>query len=172
MSEEHFHAVADVYAVPKPRSSKFYQKDWPRKPLFNCQVAVDPSEGQTSVLRVKLEDRKNHSLIAVAPYDGQHGIISVPDSARHFVLIVRSPSMEAWLGIGFRDPSDSIDFSLAIQTFMRRRMSESRLSSPSWMARKAASLPAKKETLPPAPLITPPSTDSATSSEEEFGEFN
>lgn len=171
MSWEHFRAVADVFVVPKPNSAKFHQRDWPKKPIFNCIIAVDPSEGQTSILRVKMENRKDHSLIAVAPYDGQHGIISVSDSARHFVLVIRTPSMEAWLGIGFRDPSDSIDFSLAIQSFMRRRMFENRLSSPGLMARKAAN-PLPKKDLPTVPFITPPPTDSATFSEEEFREFH
>lgn len=122
MENNEFAAIADIFAVPKPKSSKYYKNEWSSKPLFSCIVCVNPNEGGTDVLSIRLRSLTDHSLIAVAPYDGQHGVNNVADSANHYVFVVRNPSMHAWLGVNFKNPADASEFSLAIQQFMKRRM--------------------------------------------------
>lgn len=145
MAKDGFKALADVWVPPKPRGSKYYKSEWTKK-LFACIVRVDPREtdADDQILNVRLEDCRTRELIANVPYDGSRGIISVNDSARHYVVTIRGPTCECFLGIEFRDPSDSIDFSLAIQSFMRRRMFSDRQGWPTWSTRKTANLRARR----------------------------
>lgn len=146
MAKDGFRAVADVWVVPRPKGSKYHKSEWTKR-LFSCIVRVDPHESDaegSNVLNVHLEDRKTHELIANAPYDGQRGITSVTDSARHYVITLQSRTLEAFVGIEFRDPADSIDFSLAIQSFMRHQMFADRHGWPSWSKRKTANMESRR----------------------------
>lgn len=175
-----FKAVANVYRVPPPSHRRSYAHDWDLKdPLFPCLVRVDPDAGSADEpLRVRLEDQ-NGDIIAVAPYDGMNGIAPVADSPRHYVLTISNGTLDAELGIGFANAEESVEFSLAIQKFMRRRMTEERLSSAKWSNRLVSKLDKSKdnEKGPPPVLEGPPQqlpqpTPSSSSEDEEFGEFH
>lgn len=122
--DHEFTAIVNIYAVPKPKHRNYYKKEWSSKPLFSCAVCVNPYEGGTDRLNIRLKSLTDGSVVATAPYDGQHGVHSVVDSAKHYVFVVRNSKMHAWLGVEFRDPTDSTLFSLTIQKFMQRRMLE------------------------------------------------
>lgn len=180
-----FTAVANVYRVPPPSHHRSYAHDWDlRDPLFSCLVRVDPDAGDADdPLRVRLEDQ-NGQIIAVAPYDGMNGIAPVADSPQHYVLIVSNGTLDAELGVGFVNAEDSVEFSLTIQKFMRRRMTEQRLGSGKWsqrlvnkldQAREKEKVDIQKKTPPPVlegPPERPQPTPSTSSEDEDFGEFH
>ncbi|KAH7726379.1 adaptin ear-binding coat-associated protein 1 [Aphelenchoides avenae] len=69
-------------------------------------------------LEIRLEDKNSGQLYAKAPIAEQSGVDfeSVSDSSRYFVIRLRNDNGQtAFVGVGFRDRSDSFDLNVAIQ---------------------------------------------------------
>lgn len=143
---ELFQAIVKVYPVPPSKNGRYYLRDWDVKhPLFSCFVVVDPDEGDPSEkLQIKLE-AGNGDIIATSFYNGETGVYPVADSPRHYVLVLSNKLLRAEVGVGFEESGDSIDFSLAIQKYMRRRLDEMRLGSTYWPNRLVNKMDANEE---------------------------
>lgn len=143
----------DVYAVPEPRYGRYLSKDWSlRWPLFRARLAI---EDGPNLLKAQIVDFDNGELIAEAPYNGQGGIRLCSDSSRHYVIIARKGEINAVLGIAFVDHNQSFDFSLALQSFARRKAAEQRMDS-SWSSRLVASRASSEASASLAPALAPP----------------
>jgi hypothetical protein len=69
-------------------------------------------------LEIRLEDKTTGALYAKAPVAELNGVDyeSVSDSSRYFVIRLRNDNGQtAFVGVGFRDRSDSFDLNVAIQ---------------------------------------------------------
>ncbi|KAK9367260.1 hypothetical protein V1509DRAFT_627469 [Lipomyces kononenkoae] len=115
-----------VYQIPPLRSSKGYcAAEWDvDRPLWRGRLRVLETGADATASRVRcelrLEDNTTGELFASAPYlvTGK-GVEQVTDSSRFFVVRVVDGDRHAYLGMGFMERSEALDFNIALQDFKR-----------------------------------------------------
>ncbi|KAK9460140.1 uncharacterized protein V1516DRAFT_686883 [Lipomyces oligophaga] len=119
-----------VFLIPPVRESAGYRaKSWKvDEPLWTgrlrmIETALD-ADGASGNMKceVRLENNDTGELFATAPYKGATGVgvEQVIDSSRFFVLKVVEGDRHAYLGMGFKDRSESFDFNIALQEHRRQ----------------------------------------------------
>ncbi|KAK9248763.1 hypothetical protein V1506DRAFT_527653 [Lipomyces tetrasporus] len=115
-----------IYQIPPLRSSKGYcASEWEvDKPLWRgrlrvLEIAADAAVGRVRC-ELRLEDNNTGELFASAPYlPTGKGVEQVTDSSRFFVIRVVDGERHAYLGMGFMERSEALDFNIALQDFKR-----------------------------------------------------
>ncbi|KAK9239807.1 hypothetical protein V1525DRAFT_371626 [Lipomyces kononenkoae] len=115
-----------VYQIPPLRSSKGYcASEWDvDRPIWRGRLRVLEIASDATASRIRcelhLEDNKTGELFASAPYlvTGK-GVEQVTDSSRFFVVRVVDGDRHAYLGMGFMERSEALDFNIALQDFKR-----------------------------------------------------
>ncbi|PWN19850.1 adaptin ear-binding coat-associated protein 1 NECAP-1 [Microstroma glucosiphilum] len=126
-----------VYRIP-PRASStagYKASDWsdPKTgdlastAIWKGRMKVVESEREGKC-EIRLEDADSGELFALCPYDiSGNSVEAVLDSSRYFVLRVESQDpttgnkKKAYIGMGFEDRSDSFDFNVALQDWVKRQ---------------------------------------------------
>ncbi|WFD01619.1 hypothetical protein MOBT1_000295 [Malassezia obtusa] len=117
-----------VYRVPPRSSAAGYRAgEWGdmETPLWKGRMRILEYSDRCEI---RLEDGETGELFAAAPYDVEgKSVEPVLDSSRYFVLRVESDAptpgqrRTAYIGVGFRERSQSFDFTVALQDWTRRR---------------------------------------------------
>ena len=106
-----------VYHIPPLKNESGHRaNDWDvNKWLWSGKLIV---VALGEMVQVRLVDSDSGSLFAMCPMDGptSKAIDPVVDSSRYFVLRVDDgKGRHAFIGLGFRDRSDSYDFNATLQ---------------------------------------------------------
>lgn len=133
-----------VYQLPKRTSVGGYRaKDWADERGDLASTAVwkgrlkvvesdwelsSPASGPTREARceLRLEDADTGETFGRCPYDvSGSSVEAVLDSSRYFVILLvdseSSPPRKQYAGIGFEDRSESFDFNVALQDWVKRQ---------------------------------------------------
>jgi len=110
-----------VFKIPPRTSNEGYKAaDWiTEKPLWNGRLKVSERGDQAYIL---LEDPNSGELFAQASYDKTGTAVeAVLDSSRYFVLRVEGEGgRKAYIGLGFEERTESFDFNVALQDYVKR----------------------------------------------------
>jgi adaptin ear-binding coat-associated protein 1/2 len=116
-----------VYQIPPLASTKGYMAaSWTedqKRHIFTARLriietAIASAGDETEKVKtdIVLEDPKEGSLFAAAPYTAAAVVEPALDSSRFFALRVQDPiGRKAVLGIGFEERPEAFDFSVALQ---------------------------------------------------------
>ena len=127
-----------VYSIPPLSNNRGYEAStWtspPSREIFVAQLRIfessspdseSPSKAPKSKrasfhpplnVSVRLEDPSNGDLFAAAPYTSPAVVEAAVDSSRFFTIRVEDESgRRAFLGLGFEERSEALDFSIALQ---------------------------------------------------------
>ncbi|EJU00768.1 adaptin ear-binding coat-associated protein 1 NECAP-1 [Dacryopinax primogenitus] len=111
----------NVFKIPPRASNEGYRAaDWVvEKPLWNGRLKVIERGEQCIII---LEDPNTGELFAQAPYDKTGAAVeAVLDSSRYFVFRVEGEGgRKAYIGVGFEERTESFDFNVALQDYVKR----------------------------------------------------
>lgn len=121
-------SAVHVYNIPPLTSTKGYNAstwtaDNNKRQIFTARLRIletavpDPTNSTEKVTTdILLEDPKEGTLFAAAPYTSTAVVEQVLDSSRFFaVRVVGEGGMKAVLGIGFEQRSEAFDFGTTLQ---------------------------------------------------------
>ncbi|KAI8800151.1 adaptin ear-binding coat-associated protein 2-like protein [Cladochytrium replicatum] len=122
-----------AFRIPPRSSSRGYRaQDWdnPNAQIWTGRLRIFANSRSASI---RLEEPNSGELFALSPIDAKNlagSVEPVTDSSRYFVIKIvdQASGKHAFIGIGFTERSESFDFNVALQDYVRRETEPQKLA--------------------------------------------